>query len=270
MVGRSRILLRNEEVESSSMSDPLTFWTTPPADRTLYKDEVHVWLASYKMFHAQLPELRDLLNIDEAKKAARFYFEKDRERFIVTHGLLRKLLSGYANISPAQLDFQYSAYGKPALASHVQKEPLHFNLSHTQDLIVYAFTYTRNVGIDIEYIRADIEYERLASHYFSPFEQAELQHLPLSQRQQAFFNCWTRKEAYIKARGLGLSLALDSFDVTVRSDAPVKLLASRESAQETARWRFASLPMHSNYAGTVAVEGQSWQMRCWQLLPHTL
>lgn len=252
------------------MSDLLTCWTTPPADRMLHDDEVHVWLASYKKFHAQLSELRDLLNVDEAKKAARFYFEKDRERFIVTHGLLRKLLAGYTNISSAQLDFQYNAYGKPALASSFQKEPLHFNLSHTQDLIVYAFTYTRNVGIDIEYIRADIEYEQLARHYFSSFEQAELQRLPLSLHQQAFFNCWTQKEAYIKARGLGLSLALDSFDVTVQPDAPVRLLASRESAQEAARWRFASLPVNSNYAGTVAVEGQDWQMHCWQLLPHTL
>ncbi len=252
------------------MLDSLMFWATPPADRTLHDDEIHIWLASYKMFHAQLPELRGLLTIDEAEKAARFRFEKDRERFIVTHSLLRKLLAGYTSTSPTQLVFQHNAYGKPALSSYHQEGPLHFNLSHSQDLIVYAFTFIRNIGIDIEYIRTDIEHEQLARHYFSPFERAELQHLPPSLRQQAFFDCWTRKEAYIKARGLGLSLALDSFDVTIRPNAPVELLASRESAQETTRWRFAPLPMHSDYAGTVVTEGQDWQMRCWQLLPDTL
>jgi 4'-phosphopantetheinyl transferase len=252
------------------MSDPFASWTVPPLDKTLHNDEVHVWLAAYKTFRAQLSELQNLLSVDEAKKAARFYFEKDRERFIVTHGLLRKLLASYINTPPVQLDFQYNAYGKPALASSFQKELLHFNLSHTQNLVVYAFTCTRNIGIDIEYMRADIEYEQIAGRYFSPFEHAELQRLPSSQRQQAFFHCWTRKEAYIKARGLGLSLALDSFDVTVRSEAPVKLVANRENAQETTRWRFAALPMNSNYAGTVVVEGQNWQMRCWQLLPSTL
>lgn len=252
------------------MPDSLTFWVMPPVDRTLHDDEVHIWLASYKTFHAQLPELHGLLTIDEAEKAARFRFEKDRERFIVTHSMLRKLLAGYTSISPTQLVFQHNAYGKPALSSHPQKELLHFNLSHSQDLIIYAFTCIRDIGIDIEYRRTDIEYEQLARHYFSPFERAELQRLPSSLRQQAFFDCWTRKEAYIKARGLGLSLALDSFDVTIQPNAPVKLLASRESAHETTRWRFASLPMNSDYAGTVVAEGQDWQMRCWQLLSHTL
>ncbi len=252
------------------MPDPQNYWVTPPTDRTLHDDEVHVWLASYKMFHAQLPELHNLLAIDEAKKSAQFYFEKDRERFIVTHGLLRKLLAGYTNTPPAQLNFQYNIYGKPALASSVQKKLLDFNLSHTQDLIVYAFTSIRAIGIDIEYRRTDIEYEQLARRYFSPFEHAELRRLPLPLRQQAFFDCWTRKEAYIKARGMGLSLALDSFDVTVQLDAPVKLLASRESAQEATRWRFAPLPMSSDYAGTVVAEGQDWQVHHWQLLPHAL
>jgi 4'-phosphopantetheinyl transferase len=236
----------------------------------LYDDEVHIWLASYKMFHAQLAELHDLLTVDEAERAARFRFEKDRERFIVTHSMLRKLLASYTGISPDQLAFQHNAYGKPSLSSYPQKELLRFNLSHSQDLIIYAFTCTRDIGIDIEYRRTDIEHEQLARHYFSPFERAELQSLPPSLRQQAFFDCWTRKEAYIKARGQGLSLALASFDVTIQPNAPVKLLASRESAHETIRWRFASLPMHSDYAGTVVAEGQDWQMRCWQLLPDTL
>lgn len=252
------------------MSISSKFWTMPPADRTLHQDEIHVWLVTYEMFRAQLPDLCLLLSVDEAKKAGQFYFEKDRRRFIVTHGLLRMLLAGYTNLPPTQLSFQYNAYGKPELASYPQKEPLHFNISHTHNLIVYAFTHTRNIGIDIEYIRTDIEYEQLARRYFSPFENAELQRLPLLQRQQAFFDCWTRKEAYIKARGLGLSLALDSFDVTVQPDDPVKLLASRESVQETNRWLFASLSISSNYAGTLVAEGQGWQMRCWQLLPHTL
>lgn len=252
------------------MSDSLTCWTMPPIDRTLHHDEVHVWLAEYNTFRSQIPDLHLLLNVEEAKKAAQFYFEKDRRRFIVTHGLLRKLLAGYTNIPAAQLNFHHNAYGKPELSDQPQKATLHFNLSHSHELIVYAFTYAGDIGVDIEYMRADIEYEQLTRRYFSPFENVELRRLPLSQCQQAFFNCWTRKEAYIKARGLGLSLALDSFDVTVRPDDPVKLLASRENAQEANRWLFASLPMSPQYAGTVIAEGHDWHMHCWQLLPHNI
>ncbi len=252
------------------MSESLMFWAMPPTDRTLHHDEVHVWLAEHEMFRSQIPDLHLLLNEEETKKAARFYFEKDRRRFTVTHGLLRKLLAGYTNLSPTQLSFQHNAYGKPELSTGSQKDVLHFNLSHSHDLIAYAFTYTRNVGIDIEHVRTDIEYEQLTRRYFSPSENVELQSLPFSLRQKAFFSCWTRKEAYIKARGLGLSLALDIFDVTVRPDGPVKLLASRENAQETDRWLFASLPMSPEYAGTLIAEGHDWHMHCWQLLPHNI
>ncbi len=250
------------------MSDAVMSWPTPPLDRTLHHDEVHVWLVAYEMFRAQIPALHLLLNGEEAKKAAQFYFEKDRRRYIVTHGLLRTLLASYTNLEPTQLGFSYNVYGKPELAPSLQNNLLHFNLSHTHDLIVYAFTYIRNVGIDIEYMRTTIEYEQLAKRYFSPFENAELQRLPVFLRQQAFFHCWSRKEAYIKARGLGLSLALDSFDVTVEPGAPAKLLASRESAQETNRWLFASLPMDPQYAGTLVAEGHDWHMHRWQLLPN--
>jgi 4'-phosphopantetheinyl transferase len=242
----------------------------PPADRTLHRDEVHVWLVEQEMFHTTIPDLNLLLSEEEAKKAARFYFERDRKCFIIAHSLLRKLLASYTHVPPTQLCFSQNAYGKPALVSSPQGDLVSFNISHSHDLIIYAFTYARHVGIDVEYMRTNIEYEQLAKHYFSPAEHAELQSLPSSQRQQAFFQCWTRKEAYIKARGLGLSLPLASFDVTVQPGAPVKLLASREDARETTRWLFAPLPLDTHYAGTLVAEGQDWQMRLWQLSPHSI
>ncbi|GAC1362153.1 MAG: 4'-phosphopantetheinyl transferase superfamily protein [Ktedonobacteraceae bacterium] len=248
----------------------MTSWEVPPTDKTLHADEVHVWLADQKIFLTAIPVLYRLLNVDEVRKAAQFRFEKDRNRYIIAHGLLRLLLANYVQLPAAQLNYCYNAYGKPELAISHGQDTLHFNLSHTHELIIYAFTYSRHVGIDIEYIRGNIEYEQLAKHYFSSFEYAELQRLPLSIRRQVFFQCWTRKEAYIKARGLGLSLGLDTFDITVQPGLPVRLLASRENAQETTRWLFAPLPIDADYAGTLVVERQDWHMCCWQLLPSSI
>src|SRR5205823_1032898 len=158
----------------------------------------------------------------------------------------------------------YNAYGKPALSSPESELGLNFNLSHSHHIALYAFTYSRNLGIDVEYMRSNVEYEQLAQHFFSPYENAILHAVPTDLKREAFFNCWTRKEAYIKARGEGLSIPLDVFDVSLRPGEPAALLDSREEAQEVARWSLYELAPGPDYAGAVAVEGHGLHLRCWQ------
>ena len=142
--------------------------------------------------------------------------------------------------------------------------PLQFNLSHSHNLALYAFTYTRQLGIDIEYKRPNIEYDALARVSFSPNAQATLHTIPNHLKHDAFYNCWTRKEAYIKARGKGISIPLDQFDVSLLPGEPAALLHSREDPQAATRWTLHELPPIPNYATALATEGHDWTLTCWQ------
>ncbi len=243
-------------------------WQLSPKQLKLSKDEVHVWRASVLQPSAAIQSWRSLLSEDEIARAERFYFEKDRRRFIVSHGLLRILLARYLNtplISAGQLRFCQNEYGKPSLNLDKQDCALNFNLSHSGELVLFAFTYVRQIGIDIEYMRPSLDYQSLVEHYFSPLENQMLQALPVSARLEAFYQCWTRKEAYIKARGKGLSIPLDIFDVSLRPDEPAVLLNSREDPLETERWMLRALHPDPSYAAALTVEGHNWHLRCWHL-----
>ena len=239
-------------------------WMRPPHNLKLAHDEVHVWRSSLQAPLAVIEHLRRVLSTEETTKANRFRFEKDRHHYIVARGLLRTLLGRYLGLKPEQLHFGYNAYGKPELLFPQLASPLQFNVSHSHELALHAFTYGRELGVDVEYMRTNIEYDELAKHSFSPYEQGVLGTLSAEVKQQAFFNCWTRKEAYIKARGMGLSLDLDLFDVSLRPGEPIALLGSREDQREVVRWRFRELDPGLDYAGALAVEGQDWRLRCWQ------
>ena len=239
-------------------------WLVPLRDMTLLEDEVHVWRASLEQPEATIQNLRQLLAADELAKAGRFHFEKDRNHFIVAHGLLRTLLGCYLHMHADRVRFCVNNYGKPSLDPSVHEQPLNFNMSHSHKLALYAFTFQRQVGIDVEYMRAEVDFEGVARHSFSPVEQGVLHTLPIEARKQVFYNCWTRKEAYIKARGMGLSLSLDLFDVSMRTGEPAALLTSREDAGKTGRWRFEELLPGDGYAGALAVEGHGWQLRCYR------
>ncbi len=239
-------------------------WNIPPIHLRLLENEVHIWQAPLEVPVAIIQQFRRLLATEEVAKAERFYFEKDHNQYIVAHGLLRTLLGRYLNTDPRQLCFCSNAYGKPSLQSPSHGATLHFNLSHSAGLALYAFAYSRQIGIDVEYKRADVQYEELAKYTFSPYENEVLRTLPANLKFDAFFNCWTRKEAYIKARGKGLSIPLDLFDVSLKPGEPAVLLQSREDAQEITRWSFQELTPRTGYAGALAVEGGWWQLRYWQ------
>lgn len=239
-------------------------WLSPPPSLALHSGEVHVWRTPLDQPTALRERLRSMLSDDEQAKAARFYFARDRDHYIVAHGILHTLLGGYTKCDPRSLRFSFNVYGKPSPERGSAEQDIRFNLSHSHGLALYAFALDHEVGIDVEYMKPNIEIEGLARHSFSANERAVLLALPPEERLQGFYNAWTRKEAYIKARGMGLHLPLNSFDVSLRPGEPAALLQSREDAREPARWRLVALQPGEGYAGALAVEGLDWRLRCFQ------
>jgi 4'-phosphopantetheinyl transferase len=222
-----------------------------------------VWRIELAQPAAQVEEFRQTLSEDEIARADRFYFEKDRDRFIVARGTLRAILGRYLKRSPHELRFRYSAYGKPSLDDD-DGAWLRFNVSHSHELGLIAVTCGREVGVDIEWIRPDVATEQIAERFFSTHEVAALRALPADRQTEAFFNCWTRKEAYIKARGEGLSFPLDKFDVSLVPGEPARLLRTEGAPQEALRWRLCELLPGPGYVAALAIEGHEWQLQCWQ------
>lgn len=241
-------------------------WRCPPADLVLADDDVHVWRASLNPSAEHVRDLQRTLTPDEQERAARFRFQRDRDHFIVARGVLRAILGRYLGVEPSQLRFCYSSYGKPALAEKFGRKKLNFNLAHSHELALYAVTRGRTVGIDLEYMRADLAGEQIAERFFSPREVAVLRTLPRNKQEEAFFNCWTRKEAYVKAIGEGLSMPLDQFDVSLVPGEPALLVSTHKDPREAARWSLRALAPGSGYVAALAVEGHTWRLTCWQWL----
>lgn len=236
-------------------------WQLPPADLKLAPDEVHVWCIALDQNPALVEQFHATLASDEQERAAKFYFPKDRQHFIVARGLLRLILGRYLNQAPAQLRFVYNAYGKPSLET---TPSIHFNLSHSKGLALLGVSSDRELGIDLEYIRTDFPFEQVAKSVFSVSEQAILRSLPDALKPEAFFNAWTRKEAYIKALGQGLSIPLDQFDVAFVPGEPAALREVRGTWSNGHNWTLQHLTPAPDYAGAIAVSGSGWQLKCWR------
>jgi 4'-phosphopantetheinyl transferase len=236
----------------------------PPERLILGSNAVHVWRVSLNQSPSQTALFRNNLDDDERSRADRFYFSRDRERFIVARGVLRAILGRYSNRAPESLSFSYSAHGKPALVPESDADAIRFNLSHSHGMALYAVSRGREVGVDLEFIRGDLEAEQIAERFFSHSEIETLRALPPNLRKYAFFLCWTRKEAYIKARGEGLSLALDQFDVSLTPGEPAALLSTRSDSDEALRWSLRNLNPAPGYTAALAVKGRDWTLSCWQ------
>lgn len=239
-------------------------WRSPGESLILTNDEVHVWRAALDQDPSQINSLLRTLSEDEQARAERFYFQFDRERFIVARGALREILGVYLNRAAKSVSFRYGPHGKPALARDSGGNAIHFNASHSHGVALYAITRGREVGIDLEFIRENLEIDELAERFFSQREIATLRELPVNLRKYAFFLCWTRKEAYIKARGEGLSLALDQFDVSLIPGEPAALLRTQADPDEALRWSLRELSIDPGYVSALAVEGCGWALSCWQ------
>ena len=246
------------------MNTPIA-WQAPKHFPSLGHNEVHLWCAGLRQTPETVQTLRLGLAEDEIARAERFYFERHQCDFVVARGLLRKLLARYLERSAGELRFEYSSYGKPILVPEFQqpsksKGLLNFNVSHAGDYVLYGIVLEHEIGVDIEYVKRDIECLQIAEGFFSAHEQAVLRSLSTAEEErQAFFNCWTRKEAYIKAHGEGLSLPLDQFDVTL--DETAKLLATRPDAREAEQWQLHNLAPVPEYAAAVAIESGAWCFR---------
>lgn len=243
-------------------------WSPPPKALSLRSGEVHIWLIRLEQPADQERKFLDMLESDERSRANRFHFAKDRRHFVVARGFLRLVVSRYLETTTEQLRFCYGAYGKPALDGEHRSSQLRFNMSHSHGVALYALTYEREIGVDVEHIRADFTSEEIARHFFSPFEVETLCALPPEERVTAFFRCWTRKEAYIKATGRGLSQPLDGFDVTLAPGEPATLLRTDGDSQASAPWFLCDLEVGNDYAAALAVEGPASKIRYWQGLPY--
>jgi 4'-phosphopantetheinyl transferase len=242
------------------------FWEDPPAESvpiSLEPDKVDVWRASLTQTAARRQNLAQSLNPDEVARAGRFRFDRHRDAFIVARGFLRSVLARYLQVTPAAVAFVYGEKGKPALAAPT---PLHFNLSHAGEMALLAVTYGREAGIDIEQIRPLDDAAQIAARFFAPNEYATWQTVPAEQQSVAFFNCWTRKEAFIKALGDGLSYPLDGFEVSLLPGEKAQL--RRVTADPTAvdRWSMMAIEAGDGYAAAVVVAGHGWQLSCRQWL----
>jgi 4'-phosphopantetheinyl transferase len=216
----------------------------------LPKGELHLWKRSLDSSTPAIEACFALLSPEEREKAQRYRVERPRSDYILTRGTLRSLLAGYLR-RPQDFSFQYTTYGKPFLADHAD---LHFNVSHSEGLALLAFVRGREIGVDVERVRAQSDVLKLAERFFSARERHDLRSLSGDELHAAFFRCWTRKEAYIKAKGDGLSLPLHEFDVSIAPNQTQALLATRPDGSEAKRWGISDVAVPSGYAAAVAVE----------------
>jgi 4'-phosphopantetheinyl transferase len=232
-------------------------WNTSPPDGAPARDEV--WVFRGRTDHTPGENTRRLLSADEHARAARFHFERDRNRFVNARATLRRLIGAALGCDPRSVPIRVDENGKPMLDS--PRSGLQFNITHSHQHALYALATGRRVGVDIERHGRLRDDGAIAERFFSPSEFAAWNALADSGRARAFVQTWARKEAFVKARGLGLRSPLASFDVSVNPDAPARLLATRPDPAECDRWTLLDLYPHPAYAAALAAEGKRWTPR---------
>ncbi len=227
---------------------------------TLPAEEVHLWRVDLASVAKAEKRWDDILSADERARATRFHFSRDRQYFTATRALLRTILGGYLDSDPKALRFQYSEKEKPSLTAPQSGNPVEFNVSHSGDVALLAFARGRDIGVDVERLRENFDHKAIAHRFFSEQEQRQLAALAPADRYRGFFRCWTRKEAYIKARGTGLSLPLRQFDVSLKPGDLNALLATRPDSGEASQWVLRDVSAGEGYVGAVCVQGDDWRL----------
>jgi len=238
-------------------------WASAPEVPELVPNELHVWRAPLSPTIDQLDSFGDVLSSDESVRRARFRFEEHRQSWSASRTVLRHVISQYIRVPPGEIRFDYNKYGKPELRRDQNHLDLCSNTSYSSKIMVCAISSGMRVGVDIERVRDLDDLDRLADRVFSATALRSLHELPHDQKIRAFFNCWTRKEAYSKALGLGLSLPPDSFDVTFRLEEPPRITRVSNPSVDLSGWLLADLPLDEQFAGAVAVEGLPSRIRSW-------
>jgi 4'-phosphopantetheinyl transferase len=227
--------------------------------------EVHSWCASLDVPPETSARLYATLTIEERDRSARFRFERDRQHFIAAHGVLRDLLGRYLETRPDRIRYAHNAFGKPHLSPEFGSR-ITFNLSHSAGLALIAIAADANVGVDLEYTGVHADYADIAREFFSAAEVEQLTALPSHDYAEAFFSCWTKKEAYLKARGEGLTTALDTFSVPAIPDpahTPPGVCVAAHDNVPAKRWSFYTLEPAPGYIGALAIEGSDWRLTEW-------
>ena len=235
----------------------------PSAGRTLSDQDVHIWCGWLDAPTWRVEQLERTLSGDECDRANRFRVEADRTRFIVARGVLRSILGHYLGIQASNVQFRYGAHGKPYLHQSLKQARLQFNVAHSHRLAVYAFARTREMGIDLEFARPMPHLPQTAACFMSAGELALWSELPEGQQQEAFYLCWTRKEAYIKATGMGVQQPLKQLDVSLLPGEPARLLNVEGYPGEIGRWSLHSFTPVPGYVAALAVERSDWHSTYW-------
>lgn len=239
------------------------------APLALPNDEVQLWRVDLESLGADEVRWIEVLSPDETSRASRFHFAIDRQRFVASRALLRTILGGYLTTNPKDLTFTYSKKDKPSLGPDYADRDISFNLSHSGGIALYAFARSRELGIDVEQVRRDFDVEAIARRFFSAHEQEQLADLPATEKIDAFFRCWTRKEAYIKATGDGLSLPLTQFDVSLAEGNADALVTTRPDSAEAKRWLLREVTAGGGYIAALCVRGQDWKLNDWSVVSRS-
>lgn len=225
-------------------------------EQSIHSGDVHLWSAPLNVTDQVYERLSQSLTPDEWERADRFVFKRDRRNFIVARGILRDILAGYLDCQPMDIRLQYEPYGKPRIRYEGAPASLEFNLSHSSATLALVVSFGRQVGVDIERVRPLPDLDQVASSSFSDYERNALSALTPEEKLPGFFRCWTRKEAYLKARGDGLSIPLEAFDMSLAADNPIGMLSNRLDPSEVSRWSFFTFTPEQGFIGALAIEGQ--------------
>jgi len=231
-------------------------WGTPSKIILLESDQVHVWRIELTHLIQTPTRYAHVLSMDEISKASKFYFKDDRTKYICTRVTVREILGSYLEVEPEELVFAYNQYGKPYLENQSREGSLNFNISHAGNLSLLAVTKDRRIGVDLEPLRDEASMETIAKRFFAPAEVRQLLSFPDGLRQEAFFTCWTRKEAFVKAQGKGLSIPLDQFEVAFGPNEIPRLINTNNDTGETDSWSIFHLDPGPGYVGALVVEGK--------------
>ena len=242
------------------MKVPVDTWHRPPIRPRMASDEIHVWRFDLELPEVEMDRRLGFLSIEEQERANCFVFKKHRDFYIAARGALRQTLGLYLHNDPATLQFSYASHGKPFLRPEYNPQNIRFNVTHSDGIALLALAVGCEVGIDIERVRTDFPYSEIAQRFFSAAEYAAFCATEPALRCATFFNYWTHKEAFIKAIGVGLSIPLNQFEVSLTPNVPAKLLST---TAQTPHHTFRALSPRVGYVGALAVIGRCTRMQLW-------
>lgn len=233
-----------------------------PTKLKLSENEIHIWLVDLETQLQNLKAYWSYLSKIEQSRAIKFRFESHKNNYIIRTGILRILLSNHLMCQPNEIEFEVGEFGKPKL----NNSTLTFNLSHSKSKALIALTQNIEIGIDLEYIDASIDAKTIAIHFFSNDEMKQLYTLNNENLADEFFNIWSKKEAFIKAIGTGLTYPLDAFDVSLDTLEKKALTRIKNSTKEAQKWNLFSIKTFNNYAGAIAYKGKAKQIHYYNFI----